>query len=51
MKTKKFVVLLAGILTLGLVIAATVFSQSAAAKEAYQAGYNDGISGYSGTRE
>jgi type II secretory pathway pseudopilin PulG len=45
---KKYIILLAGILALGLVITATVFSQSATAEEAYQAGYNDGISGYSG---
>jgi hypothetical protein len=48
LKMKKFVALLAGIIALGLLITATVFSQSVAAEEAYLAGYNDGVSGYAG---
>jgi hypothetical protein len=49
LKTKKFVVLLTIILSLGLLITTIVFFQSIAAKEAYLAGYNDGVSGYSGS--
>ncbi|MDR3170956.1 MAG: hypothetical protein LBU17_04915 [Treponema sp.] len=47
LKTKQFVSLLAGILAMGLLITAIVFSQSVAAKEAYQTGYHDGVLGYS----